>query len=76
MVNYPYPWLEDQIIEDNLRLAGLKDIIAMKLAAVTGRGSKKDFIDIFFLLKKYSLSEMMGFYKYKYNDENALDIDP
>jgi hypothetical protein len=33
---------------EGIRLAGRKDIAAMKLAAITGRGSKKDFIDVFF----------------------------
>ena len=40
----------------------------MKLAAVTGRGTKKDFIDIYFLLLQFSLKEMMEFYKNKYAD--------
>jgi predicted nucleotidyltransferase component of viral defense system len=68
LVNYPYPWLEDTITIDGLRLAGFKDIAAMKLAAITGRGTRKDFIDLFFLLKQYTLREMMSFYEHKYSD--------
>lgn len=68
IVNYSYPWLCDTFFSDNIPLANLKDISAMKLAAITGRGSKKDFIDIFFLLKEFSLQEMLGFYKEKYSD--------
>ncbi|RLB99700.1 MAG: hypothetical protein DRH90_19930 [Deltaproteobacteria bacterium] len=67
-VNYSYPWLQDQLLIEGIRLAGIKDIAAMKLAAITGRGSKKDFTDIFFLLQKYSLKEMIGFYNEKYFD--------
>jgi hypothetical protein len=67
-VNYSYPWMEEVKVEDGLRLAGLKDIAAMKLAAVTGRGTKKDFIDIYFLLQQYPLKEMMNFYNKKYAD--------
>ncbi len=44
------------------------DTAAMKLAAITGRGSKKDFVDIFFLLQKYSLHKMIDFYNKKYYD--------
>lgn len=40
----------------------------MKLNAISGGGSKKDFIDIFFLLKKYSLRDILGFYNEKYHD--------
>jgi hypothetical protein len=67
-VNYSYPWLEPALSNNGIRLAGLKDIAAMKLAAVTGRGSKKDFIDIYFLLEKFTLSDLMSFYKEKYVD--------
>lgn len=67
-VNYSYPWLQNQLLLDEIRLASIEDIAAMKLAAITGRGSKKDFIDIYFLLKKYELREILNFYKKKYFD--------
>jgi hypothetical protein len=68
IVNYKYPWLNPFISLENLRLADPQDIAAMKLNAISGRGSKKDFIDVFFLLKKYSLADMIGFYNRKYSD--------
>jgi len=40
----------------------------MKLAAITNRGTKKDFIDLFFLLKRYRLEKLFDFYKNKYQD--------
>jgi hypothetical protein len=72
LVNYPYPWLFDFITEDGIRLADSKDIAAMKLAAITGRGTKKDFIDLYFLLEQYSLSEIVSFYKNKYADGSVF----
>jgi hypothetical protein len=51
-----------------VRLAFLEDIAAMKLNAIMGRGSKKDFIDLYFLLKKFSLKEIFDFYTDKYTD--------
>ena len=68
IVNYPYSWLKDIVFEDTLRLAGVEDIAAMKLAAITNRGTKKDFIDLYFLLKQYGLEELLDFYKNKYHD--------
>ena len=66
-VNYSiYPWIDDAVEEDGLRLASPKDIAAMKINAIEGRGSKKDFIDIYFLLKHYSLEELLKFYSQKY----------
>ena len=68
IVNYTYPWLEEVLQIENIRLASLKDIAAMKIAAVTGRGSKKDFVDLFFLLKKFSFKEIISSYEEKYAD--------
>jgi len=66
IVNYPYEWISPCVKEDEFRLAGMDDIAAMKLAAITGRGTRKDFIDIFFLLNIYKLNEMIHMYKQKY----------
>lgn len=68
LVNYRYPWLYPCLNLENQRLADQRDIAAMKLNAISGRGSKKDFIDLHFLLKKYSLSEMIGYYNKKFLD--------
>ena len=68
IVNYPYKWLEEKVIEDGLVLADKLDIAAMKLSAITGRGSKKDFIDLFFLLKEFSLEKLLSLYAVKYPD--------
>lgn len=56
-VNYKYDWIDDIVTEGNLRLASPKDIAAMKVNAIEGRGSRKDFIDIYFLLKHFTLNE-------------------
>lgn len=73
-VNYTYPWLQDEVVVEGIRLAGIKDIAAMKLAAVTGRGSRKDFIDIYYLLQKYKLKQLMDFYNKKYYDGSAYMV--
>ncbi|MBN1552627.1 nucleotidyl transferase AbiEii/AbiGii toxin family protein [bacterium] len=68
LVNYPYPWLSEINSENNLRLAGIDDIAAMKLSAITNRVTKKDFVDIFFLLQSFSLTQMLDLYSQKYQD--------
>lgn len=47
------------VVIDGIRMWGVKDIIAMKLSAIYGRGSKKDFWDIDELLNHFSLTEMI-----------------
>jgi predicted nucleotidyltransferase component of viral defense system len=67
-----YPWLESSVNEGSLRIASLKDIAAMKVAATTNRGTKKDFIDIFFLLRTFSIKEILDLYQRKYFDANMM----
>ncbi|WP_159071926.1 MULTISPECIES: nucleotidyl transferase AbiEii/AbiGii toxin family protein [Carboxydocella] len=49
---YPYPRLETGLTYKNIQLASLKDIALMKLVALVQRGTKKDFVDLFFLDKE------------------------
>lgn len=66
-LTHSYPLLSDLQIIDGVRLYALKDIAAMKLNAISGRGIRKDFWDIGVLLEHYSLQEMIGFFQSKYS---------
>lgn len=68
IVTYPYGWIDNPVNAEGVVLAGIKDIAAMKLSAITNRGTKKDFIDYYFLLKRYSLEELIELYRQKYSD--------
>jgi hypothetical protein len=49
------------------------DITAMKLNAIAGNGTRsKDFIDIYFILKHYSVNNILKFYELKYSNRNLL----
>ncbi|MBO4250157.1 MAG: nucleotidyl transferase AbiEii/AbiGii toxin family protein [Paludibacteraceae bacterium] len=61
-----YPWIDEPVLGDGFVLASDKDIAAMKVNAIMGRGTRKDFIDLYVLLQHFSLSEIMGFYQRKY----------
>ena len=65
IVNYDYPWIGDFVDEEGLRLASPQDIAAMKVNAVMGRGTKKDFIDVYFLLRHFSFAELINHEKGK-----------
>lgn len=68
VVNYNYPWIDEAVMDSGIQLASPKDIAAMKVNAVIGRGTKKDFVDIYFLLQHYSFERLMQFYLEKYSD--------
>ena len=73
-VNYKYPLLSECLRIENIRMLSTKDIAAMKLNAIAGRGSKKDFIDLYFLLNEFSLEEMVSFYEKKYSDGSIFMV--
>ena len=65
---YNYPLLKNIIKKDGLCIASLEDILAMKVIAIIQRGTKKDFIDLWIIIKekKYSLQDTFIFCKTKY----------
>ena len=74
MVNYPYPWLDLPIEEDGVRLASLRDIAAMKVSAIVNRGTKKDFIDLYTLLRFFKLDDILDIYSRKYSDGSLFIV--
>ncbi|MFH1895987.1 MAG: nucleotidyl transferase AbiEii/AbiGii toxin family protein [bacterium] len=64
---YRYHLLFETINYLNVEVADKRDIAAMKLAAVMGRGTKKDFIDLYFLSRdSVSLDDCLKYYDKKY----------
>jgi hypothetical protein len=86
-ITHDYPLVLPPIEEEGITYLSLQDIAAMKLNAISNSGKRlKDFIDVYFLLENFSLTEMIGFYTVKYPNFNPLiplraisyfdDIDP
>ena len=65
-----YGWLDPAIEEEGVRIASVRDIAAMKINAVTNRGTRKDFVDVARLLEDHPLHEIFGWYRMKYPDAN------
>lgn len=65
---YPYKNLFPLIDFESIKMADERDIATMKVDAISSRGSKKDFVDLYFLLEKYSLDEILKFFSEKYHD--------
>jgi len=74
---YPYNLIYKTTDFVGIQLASKEDIAAMKLVAVTDRGTKKDYIDIYFLAtKRFSIDKMFSFYDKKYHnfESNKLTL--
>lgn len=70
-VNAPHPLLKPLENFEGARLASILDVAAMKINAVIGRGTQKDFYDIHELLKYCTLKEMLEAYQEKYKMDNT-----
>ena len=63
---YQYPLIKKTMIFEGIQILSLEDIAAMKIHALEDRGTKRDFIDLYFLAKEFSLEQMLQFYGRKY----------
>lgn len=66
--HYPYPLLGNSVPFSGLAVASLEDIGCMKIEAIAGRGRKRDFTDLYFLLKEmgFDLATLLNLYRNKY----------
>lgn len=64
--SYPYPLISPLIKIPEVNLASIEDISCMKMVAIIQRGTKRDFIDIYFLIKKFSLEKLFALAQEKY----------
>ncbi|MDI6732746.1 MAG: nucleotidyl transferase AbiEii/AbiGii toxin family protein [Planctomycetota bacterium] len=67
LFHYDYPLLVSCKHFLKIKVADIKDIAAMKIAALTGRGTKRDFVDLYFLCQKINLKQILVFYRRKYD---------
>lgn len=73
MISHAYPLIKPLVVNEDIRMASLNDIAAMKLNAITGNGTRiKDFIDVAYLSSTLTFSEMVNAYEAKYALRNAV----
>lgn len=51
MFRYPYLFIEEMKEADGVPIAGVIDIASMKIIAISQRGAKRDFYDLYFVLQ-------------------------
>lgn len=73
-IKYRYPIIDEILVHENIKMFGKKDIAAMKLSAISQRGEKKDFYDLYYLLNDYSFNEMLLFFSMKYKQTELIHI--
>jgi len=68
-VHHPFPLLQPIEIIEQIRFFSIDDVSAMKLFAVTKRGSKKDFFDIFQLAQVLGPHKLVQNFSGKYGED-------
>lgn len=71
-VHEPAKLLEPFIVIEGVRYFSVKDIAAMKLHTICGRGKKKDFFDVYALLQVYSRETLIEWFTQKYDDKQLF----
>jgi hypothetical protein len=75
LLAHRYPLVNQVEIIDKISMLSMQDILAMKLNAISTSGQRvKDFVDVYFLLKQYSLADMIDFYKLKYAQYSEINV--
>ena len=74
LMGYNYPLLGDLLKFNQIPVASLPDLAAMKLSTILSRGTKRDLIDIYFLAKKYKLEELFVFYDEKFGNFDEREV--
>ncbi len=52
LLRYGYGFPAEQVVYNKVRLAGILDIASMKVIAISQRGTKRDFVDLYVILQQ------------------------
>jgi nucleotidyltransferase AbiEii toxin of type IV toxin-antitoxin system len=69
-----YPLVQPTFLVDNVRLASVEEIGAMKLAAIISRGTRKDMVDLYFILQQVSLDSLFQVAAVKYAKVRSFPV--
>lgn len=69
-LEYPYRTLKPFVEWEGIHISSTLDIGCTKLQTIAMRGSKKDFIDLYFLLQNMTLDSLLTNSKEKYADSD------
>jgi hypothetical protein len=76
-IEYGYPLIEESVPwpECSCHIASQDDLACMKIAAVASRGSRRDFIDVFALIRSgIPLVRMLELYQQKYGVHDVAHV--
>lgn len=74
VIAHRYPYIEKPLVGNGFSLLSEKDIIAMKLNAISVSGQRsKDFIDLYYALNRHEIDDIISFIT-KYEQKSATHV--
>jgi len=67
-MKYDYKRIGDFIDGGYFKMASLEDIGCMKCSAIISRSLLKDYVDLYFIIKKIGLQNLLNFCEHKFKD--------
>lgn len=69
-LGFLYPLLFPSATFGGVQIADPRDIACMKINAIAGRGTRRDFLDLYVASRRFGLRELLGMFKQKYAQAN------
>jgi hypothetical protein len=73
-LKYDYPFTAETVMHGRTRLAGVLDIAAMKVIAVTQGGAKRDFVDLYTILREVPFHRIAGHMMTRFGKERINPV--
>jgi hypothetical protein len=70
VLGYPYPLLFPLETMDRVNVADIRDIACMKISALAGRATRRDFVDLYFATRDLALSDLLETFRRKFAQAN------
>ena len=76
ILHHPYEWIDEPVCEEDIIMASLQDITAMKLNTIIHNGTRpKDFLDVAYLSQYFSYDDMRSLLVQKYPEYDPILLD-
>lgn len=69
-----YPLVQQPLLVEDIHLATIQEIGAMKLAAIIDRGTRKDLVDLYYILQSTSLEDIFIVASIKYAHVHSFPV--
>ena len=71
---YPQPCVKPLLHSGRIRIASMEDIGLMKIGAIIGRGSRKDFVDLYEICQRIPLGQILRLGRRKFKDSRDFTL--